>query len=304
MNVFISYSHDDSKIATAIYNIVEKCDLHPILDEKDISGGEILDEKVSILLESAQIIVVIISPSSIRSPWVFYEIGRADNAGKLIIPFLTHKGLANELPIFLQKRKYFLALPNLKKFFVSLTSLQLPDKKVLSLYQSGLSNVYSSRSDIADYFWHFAKEAQRTLRALFVTGNFFGAVNLENAIKRRQSVDFRFLLFNPSRVDMRNNDLTNDQYKIQRTEWETVLLTLNRNTNCRYKLYNEYPFWHLIMVDDRFAVVSHNPRDTLGYNSSPVYVFQDNEQNGNFCRVFAELYEIMWRGAENAPTSL
>lgn len=297
MKIFISYSHVDAKVAQSIYQLAAKRGFSPRLDEKDISGGEIIDEKVATILASCQVVVVVISPSSIRSPWVFYEIGRADESGKVIVPFLTHQGLSSDLPIFLQKRKYVSSLKELNKFFVGLCSLTLPDQHLLSLYQVGLASVHKSRRAIPDYFWHFAQHAKKEVKCLFVTGNFFGAVNLENCIQRSPEVSFRFLLFNPAMVEKRNRDLHREQYKIQRPEWETVLRTIARNRNATAKIYDDYPFWHLLLVDEAFVVVSYNPHGALGFNTSPVYVFENTGVQGNLWTAFCKYYEVIWRDA-------
>jgi len=300
MNVFISYSHHDRETAKSIYNIIERHGLNPMLDEKDISGGEVIDDKVKTLLSQAQVLIVVISPSSIKSPWVFYEIGRADDSGKKIIPYLTHPGLISDLPIFLQKRKHFNNFVDIEQFFAGLTELNLPDNYLLSLYLSGLTAVYKSRESVPEYFWYLIRDANTSVRAMFVSGNFLSAVTFENAIKRKASVNFKLLLFNPKLVEIRNQDLKDNEYKIQESEWDTILSTVQHFNNVTVRLYDEYPFWHLVIVDEDLCSVSFNPLGKLGYNESPVYVFKNNKLTGNLFSAFSNYYEIIWRSA-NAP---
>lgn len=298
MKVFISYSHYDGEIARRVYKITKGRGLEPVLDEKVIAGGEIIDEKVKALLAQSQILIVVISPSSVKSPWVFYEIGRADDAGRIIVPYLTHPGLASDLPIFLQKRKYFTSIEELDRFLASIVQLRSPDSYLMSLYLSGLRAVYKSRSAIPNYFEYFVRDATSDVRAIFVSGNFFSAVTFENIIRKKPEVSFRLLLFNPKLVDIRNQDLAETQYRIQPSEWDTVLSTVCQFTNMRVRLYDEYPFWHLIIIDDRICVVSFNPIGRLGYNTSPVYVLENNKQDGNLFSAFSQYYEILWRTAK------
>jgi len=301
MRFFISYSHADMNIAESAYKLIERCGFKAVRDEKEISGGQIVEDRVKQLLSQSQVVIPVISPASLKSSWVFYEIGRADAAGTTIVPLLTHPALLQDLPDFLRKRKVFKSIAELRKYLKDVRDLTSSDGYVNSLRMSGLEAVYKSRASIPDYFWHFAKDANFSVRAMFVSGMFLGAVTLENAFRTKGNVAFRMLLFNPKDVDLRNRDLEGANYRIEPDEWSLATSKAREFENVTVRLYDEYPFWHLMIVDDRFCVVSHNPIGKLGYRSSPVYVFSNNQLEGNLFDVFCQYYEIIWR--DSSPIS-
>ena len=97
MKVFISHSSHDKWVARQISGLLEKDGHSTFLDEKDIRTGESIDASIQKHLKDSDHLLILITPASLTSHWVFVELGGAKALGKRVIPILMHVG-ANELP--------------------------------------------------------------------------------------------------------------------------------------------------------------------------------------------------------------
>ncbi|OLE52642.1 MAG: hypothetical protein AUG51_16860 [Acidobacteria bacterium 13_1_20CM_3_53_8] len=113
--VFISYSSVDQELAIHIGNILEKNNVTYFLDSKDIGWGQNITEQVASGLKNCTHLIVIISPASLKSSWVAYEIGQAAALRKVILPYLIHPSL--DVPTFIQQYHYKLKLKELEAYF-------------------------------------------------------------------------------------------------------------------------------------------------------------------------------------------
>lgn len=98
--VFISYSHVDSRLVDQIAGDLAKIGIDYFLDRKDITWGQSITEEVRRALRECTHQIIILSPASIKSPWVHFEIGHAFGSGKVALPFLTHPSL--DVPQYLK----------------------------------------------------------------------------------------------------------------------------------------------------------------------------------------------------------
>ena len=97
MRIFISHSSYDKWVARQIsHRLIEKGHA-TFLDEKDIKTGDSIDTEIQKHLKDSDHLLIIISPSSLKSHWVFIEIGGAKALGKKIVPILLHVE-TNEIP--------------------------------------------------------------------------------------------------------------------------------------------------------------------------------------------------------------
>ena len=115
--VFISYSHVDKDY---VYNLTQEFDrigLRYFLDEKDINWGAKIKEKVQDALHSCIAVLVVISPASLKSAWVPFEIGHAMGTNKIVFPLLTHPSL--DLPGYLNDLSYFVTPEKAIEYFKS-----------------------------------------------------------------------------------------------------------------------------------------------------------------------------------------
>ena len=113
--VFISYSNIDGNFAKDVARILEDLGVEYFLDSKDIDWGDHIVEKVQTGLSNCSAIVVVISPASLKSQWVLFELGYAMGKGKDVLPLLTHPSL--DIPEYLQTVHYETSLEGAKSYF-------------------------------------------------------------------------------------------------------------------------------------------------------------------------------------------
>ena len=111
--VFISFIHEERQVADALQQFIrQKLDMHEVFlsSEWQIYGGEDWLQKITAELRSAQVVILLLSPTSVARPWVNFEAGGAWLADKPLIP-VCHAGLAPG---------------NLPKPYASLQALAIP----------------------------------------------------------------------------------------------------------------------------------------------------------------------------------
>ena len=127
-NVFMSYSHVDAVLATELGSAIDHVGITYFRDIKDINWGERIDAAVQTALEDSNALLVIISPGSLKSLWVPYEIGYFAALKRLILPYLTHPSL--ELPSYIANLKHVGAVSDATDHFVAMKDqLQKPPTK-------------------------------------------------------------------------------------------------------------------------------------------------------------------------------
>jgi TIR domain len=127
--VFISYSHVDLKVADEIAAILDEYEIKYFRDVKDIEWGAPISAKVKEGIEDSIAILVIISPASLKSHWVPYEIGYATAKGKRILPYLEHPSL--DVPSYIRDLNHKSDIAQVKTFFAEFS----PKNLSLSGYQ-------------------------------------------------------------------------------------------------------------------------------------------------------------------------
>jgi len=139
--VFISYSHTDSAAADAIVDTLDKLDIKTFRDVKNIEWGQPISAKVRDGLESAAAIIVIVSPGSLKSQWVAYEVGYGTGTKKRVLPYLTHAAL--DLPGFMADLSYVKSIDQIRDFFQTNTSWKkaLDTKTADSTYRTATATL-------------------------------------------------------------------------------------------------------------------------------------------------------------------
>lgn len=125
--VFISYSHADSGDADAIVFTLDKLGIETFRDVKDIQWGQRISARVKQGLHSASAVIVIVSPGSLKSQWVAYEVGYGTGTNKRLLPYLTHPEL--DLPEFMSDLSYVTSLDEIQDFFSTNTDWQKSQDK-------------------------------------------------------------------------------------------------------------------------------------------------------------------------------
>jgi len=115
--VFISYSHTDATTADAIVAALDEVGVPSFRDVKDISWGDAISQSVREGLDRAAAVIVILSPGSLKSHWVSYEVGYATAKNRRVLPYLTHPAL--DAPGFIGDLKHVASPVEVKEFFES-----------------------------------------------------------------------------------------------------------------------------------------------------------------------------------------
>ncbi len=71
----------------------------PWLDEKDIKGGDDILETIKEGIDTCHEAIVLVSPASVNSHWVVFEIGAAYGQHKRVTPVLNHVSADSIAPI-------------------------------------------------------------------------------------------------------------------------------------------------------------------------------------------------------------
>jgi hypothetical protein len=98
--VFVSHSEADREIVDAIRETTSSLGITVYSYDQDPQPGESLREKLLYEIEESDVVVVILTHSSVSSPAVNQEIGAAVKDGKLVIPIIE-KGVQNTRYSFL-----------------------------------------------------------------------------------------------------------------------------------------------------------------------------------------------------------
>ena len=122
-DVFISYSHVDAALADEMCQCLDDEGISYFRDVKDVDWGDSIDLEVRAALEKALTVIVIVSPASLKSYWVPYEIGYALAFRRRILPYLTHPSL--DIPPFISDLKYITTVEQVQEYFRK----KFPDEK-------------------------------------------------------------------------------------------------------------------------------------------------------------------------------
>jgi hypothetical protein len=88
--VFISHSSQDAWIAKTIAEKVESVGAECWLDEKDLEGGGVIVGDIIRGIDACSEAIVLISPNSVKSQWVSFEIGGVRAQHKRVTPILNN----------------------------------------------------------------------------------------------------------------------------------------------------------------------------------------------------------------------
>jgi hypothetical protein len=97
--IFLSYARSDYPYA---HKLVEHLKQHGVsgwMDSADISSGGAVASKVRSAIQDSHAMVVLVSPESLRSNWVNFEVGAGMALDIPIIPIVVQgEGVENDLP--------------------------------------------------------------------------------------------------------------------------------------------------------------------------------------------------------------
>lgn len=125
--VFISYSSVDDGIARQLTEALDEINIQYFFDRKDVEWGDDVTGRITSGLAECAALIVVISPASLKSQWVPFEIGHASGLGKKILPFLTHPSL--DVPGYLQRFHHKTSLAEVKTYLRTLFHPSVPPTK-------------------------------------------------------------------------------------------------------------------------------------------------------------------------------
>ena len=106
-NVFISYARSDgAELAEELVSGLELASFRPFLDRHDIAAAEDWEARLGALILSADTIVFILSPAAVRSERCAWEVERAAQLGKRLIPVQGIPVPESEVPEQLRRLNY------------------------------------------------------------------------------------------------------------------------------------------------------------------------------------------------------
>lgn len=99
IRIFLSYAHDDrNKAEEVIKHLATQPNFH-VFTANQMSAGENWKDRIKKELAKSDFFLVLLSPTSIRSKWVQFELGAAWGLDKFIIPIVTSRDLVSKLPV-------------------------------------------------------------------------------------------------------------------------------------------------------------------------------------------------------------
>ena len=113
--VFISYSSVDNEVANAVAKKLVDNEIDYFLDRKDVDWGDHVNEEIQQGLKKASHIIIIVSPASLKSGWVSYEVGYAIGKNKTVLPLLTHPSI--DVPSFMSELHYKTNIESIDRYF-------------------------------------------------------------------------------------------------------------------------------------------------------------------------------------------
>jgi WD40 repeat protein len=101
--IFISYSRKDTKAAEDVLAALTARAFEPFLDTKQIAPGEDWKERLSALILTADAVVFLISPDSVRSDVCDWELNETERLGKRLIPVVCRATQDDLIPSRLRR---------------------------------------------------------------------------------------------------------------------------------------------------------------------------------------------------------
>jgi hypothetical protein len=88
--VFISHGSTDLWIAQVIAQKISVPGIKPWLDEIDMEGGNVVVDDIIRGIDSCHEAIILVSPSTVASQWVVFEIGAVRGQHKRVTPVLNN----------------------------------------------------------------------------------------------------------------------------------------------------------------------------------------------------------------------
>ena len=174
LKAFISYSSVDVKLARRVAKVLKTLGVEHFLDSKDVHWGDRITDAVREGIVSCTDLIVIVSPASIKSQWVLFEIGQASALAKRILMLLTHPAV--EVPSFLTQYHHKSRVSDVEKHFQQLLRTAKDDEGEPDDH-TGIFNV---RDLLLAYAYRFANGNRRWFSMADITMDYYNALQIFN----------------------------------------------------------------------------------------------------------------------------
>ena len=103
--IFLSYSYNDRAWAKQ-FAIALEAEGIDVWFDRDIALGEDIREQIQSALRASNTLIVLLSSNSVKSSWIFFELGAAVAGNKRIIPIVIDDIGNEQLPLPVMKYRY------------------------------------------------------------------------------------------------------------------------------------------------------------------------------------------------------
>jgi hypothetical protein len=98
LKLFISYSRRDMAAADALAMVLENEDFEITIDRRDLPYGEEWQSELADFIRGSDTVVWLVSPDSIASKWVNWELGEVGRLNKRLVPVKIRDVAPEDLP--------------------------------------------------------------------------------------------------------------------------------------------------------------------------------------------------------------
>jgi hypothetical protein len=99
VRIFVSYAAEDTGPATELISQLTRQPNFHVFTTDRISAGGNWRSKIKKELSQSDYFLVLLSPTSIQSKWIQFELGAAWGLNKFIIPVVTSQEVVNQIPL-------------------------------------------------------------------------------------------------------------------------------------------------------------------------------------------------------------
>jgi hypothetical protein len=99
INIFVSYALEDSGPAAELMSQLARQPKFQVFTTDKISAGQNWRSKIKKELSQSDYFLVLLSPTSVQSKWVQFELGAAWGLNKFIIPVVTSQDIVDQIPL-------------------------------------------------------------------------------------------------------------------------------------------------------------------------------------------------------------
>jgi len=104
--VFISYSAKDRPWVAEFTRTLREAGVQTLFDVADVPLGEPWQEHLESALRSSRTLILILTPTSVASPWTLFELGAAIGDHKRIIPVVVGDLDPADVPQILRRYQF------------------------------------------------------------------------------------------------------------------------------------------------------------------------------------------------------